>query len=269
MRKPNIYVDESGDEGFKIPAAFRGGEGSSRWFILAAAVVPAETDLAVSRSIDRIKSRLWPDCIPHEKVLHWTKLSQAQKLVVRSELQGEEFVWLAVLLDKGRLDRSKFDARIVRQSRPDLRTPLYNYAVRLLFERLCKMARAAGRSLDIVFENRASLSLEGIADYLNFLSTQMGPYGPPTIPEDVVAEVSALGKDARKMLQLADACAGSLKDALEPNRYGEVDQSHLMALEQKLRRHEGQLWGYGLKIFPGTHTACLVREPKYAWMKDL
>jgi hypothetical protein len=158
MAISNVYIDEAGDEGFKITPTFVGGQGSSRWFIITAVVVAAEADRQVASSLNRIKSRLWPTTPPqhrnqHSKPLHWKELRHNQKKVVLSELRSEQFTLMAVAFEKchPKLDRSKFEAQQVRRIRPNLKTPLYNYATRFLFERLTRLAQATNRKLDITF----------------------------------------------------------------------------------------------------------------------
>jgi hypothetical protein len=81
--------------------------------------------------------------------------------------------------------------------------------------------------------------------------------------------VTAQAKINKKMLQLADACAGALNNALEPNQFGDVEDSYIKALAPKLYRPEGKLWGYGLKLFPGDVADCVGRVSTYSWMNDL
>jgi hypothetical protein len=271
----NVYIDEAGDEGFKIAPTFVGGQGSSRWFIITAVVVAAEADRQVASSLNRIKSRLWPTTPQHQtqhsKPLHWKELKHNQKKVVLNELRSEQFTWIAVAFEKchPNLDRSKFEAEQVRKSRPDLKTPLYNYATRFLFERLTRLAQATNRQLDVTFENRASLSIGDVVAYLKRLETLPGQFGTPTIPGGVIANVTAQAKINKKMLQLADACAGALNNALEPNQFGDVEDSYIKALAPKLYRPGGKLWGYGLKLFPGDVADCVRRVTAYSWMNDL
>lgn len=180
-------------------------------------------------------------------------------------------MWLAAAFEKvcPTVDRTRFDARIVRRTRPDIKTPLYNYTMRLLFERLSKMATTSGRQLNVTFENRASLSIPDVVAYLRRLETHPGPYGPPTIPPGTLASVTAKNKGTSKMLQLADVCAGALNNALEPDPYGNIDESYLLAVAPKLRRVTGQLWGYGLKLFPQGMPQVVARTPAYGWMQQL
>lgn len=264
-----MYIDEAGDEGFKISPTFVGQQGSSRWFVVTAVVVPAQSDRQTAAAVNRIKTKLWPNLIPHKKVLHWRDLKHSQKRVALGELKSEQFRWLSVAMEKDQLKRDRFDSRIVRKDKPWIKAPLYNYATRLLFERLGKIAQSENQVLDVVFENRASLSIPDVTGYLNLLVTLPGPYGAPTIPPGRIGSVTAQAKGTSKMLQIADVCAGALNNALEPNMYGQIEESYLLTLATKIHRPQGHLWGYGLKLFPKEAPDCMARWPAYAWMKDL
>lgn len=71
------------------------------------------------------------------------------------------------------------------------------------------------------------------------------------------------------MLQVADVCAGALNNALEPNKYGQIEDSYVLTLGPKLRREGMKLWGYGLKVFPRSHRNCMSRQAEYGWMAQL
>ncbi|MPZ24026.1 MAG: hypothetical protein GEU28_10900 [Dehalococcoidia bacterium] len=48
---------------------------------------------------------------------------------------------------------------------------------------------------------------------------------------------------------MCDSLCGALYDAVE-YRWGTIEDGHLLALQDKLYRRKGRLWGYGLKIQP-------------------
>jgi hypothetical protein len=267
------YIDDSGDEGFQgIPVTFVPG-GPSRWFVIAAVVVPSEGDLAVATSINRIKRRLWPNSPKgQQQPLHWTRLKHSQKRVVIAELLPESFTVIAAAFEKchARTDRTKFDAKIVRQTNPNLKTPLYAYTSRLLIERVTRQATENGRQVDLVFENRASLSIPALRQYLQLVQAIPGPYGPTTVQAGVIRTLSAQGKAVRKNLQVADACAGALSNALEPNRFSQVEDSYIRQMIPKFRRSaSGVLWGYGLKLFPGQMYERPASNVEYGWMNQV
>jgi len=49
---------------------------------------------------------------------------------------------------------------------------------------------------------------------------------------------------------VADAVASSYFFAIETNRYGFTEDSYAKLLLPRAYRHQGQLWGYGIKIMP-------------------
>lgn len=106
-------------------------------------------------------------------------------------------------------------------------------------------------------------------NYLSVVAAQPGPYGVPAIPAGSLRNVDAQGKQVRKMLQVADAFAGSLASALEFDRYGNVEASYVQILASKFERKSGALWGYGIKLFPGTKDERVKTAPAYSWMDGI
>ena len=51
-------------------------------------------------------------------------------------------------------------------------------------------------------------------------------------------------------LQLADAVAGAIFNALERDRFGNIESRYLKVLSPILYRYNGMHLGYGLKIVP-------------------
>jgi len=49
-----VYIDESGDEGFKFRHA-DDVQGSSHWFVLAAFITRKKTDLETVKTIDKVR----------------------------------------------------------------------------------------------------------------------------------------------------------------------------------------------------------------------
>src|SRR3981081_1447369 len=66
-----VYIDESGDEGFK----FQGG--SSDWFVLSAVVVKKAEELQTVKLLDGVRVVLG---LPSQKVLHFRNLKHEQRL---------------------------------------------------------------------------------------------------------------------------------------------------------------------------------------------
>jgi len=255
----NAYIDEAGDEGFKA--------GATQWFVLSSVVVPKSRDREVAKVINDIKQRLWGQVTI--RPLHWVKLDHNKKRVVIQELNKHDFTIFAVAMEKQYLEREKFDSQYDRADRMRFRWAMYFYAARLLAERVCKYAERRRARVNLMFENRSSISYRDLHDYLTFMTLYPGPYGGPTIKPRVIKSVAAYNKQERKLLQVADACSGALKDALEINKYGNVEESYLMDLRNKFDRVGGRLWRYGLKLFPRDSLRVREEYPCYGWMAKI
>ena len=256
----NAYIDEAGDEGFK--------SGASQWFIISAVIVDKNNDRDIARVIDNIKNRLWGDVT--RQPLHWVRLRHNQKQVVIQELSKHSFTILSVALEKKYLARERFDPHYDRDNRMKFRWAMYFYATRLLVERICKYAERQGAIVNLIFENRTSISYKDLRDYLTLMTEYPGPYSrSPTIQRTLIKSLEPKNKETRKLLQVADVCSGALKDALEINRYGNVDESYLMGLADKFDRPNGRLWGIGLKLFPRDKRAIQEEYDCYNWMTKI
>ena len=75
-----VYIDESGDEGFKFD---RPNKGSSRWFVLSAVVTREEDDVPTVRLVDRVRRRLKK---PPRATLHFRTLKHEHRLPYVDEI---------------------------------------------------------------------------------------------------------------------------------------------------------------------------------------
>jgi len=256
----NAYIDESGDEGFK--------PGASQWFIISAAVVKQANDRGVASVINEIKHLLWGEVT--RQPLHWVRLRHEKKRVVINKIKEKDFTLFAVALEKKYLARERFDSHYDREHRMKFRWAMYYYATKLLVERICKYAERTGAQTNLIFENRSSISYKDLRDYLTFMTDYPGPYSRrPTIPRQMIKSVEPHNKEVKKLLQLADACSGALKDALEINQYGDVEEAYINGLADKFDRPNGRLWGIGLKLFPRPMQQVQEEYKCYNWMAKI
>jgi hypothetical protein len=256
----NAYIDEAGDEGFK--------NGASQWFVISSVVVGKEGDRDAAHVIDEIKARLWGSVT--RQPLHWNRLRHEKKRVVIQEISRRIFTLFAVALEKKYLVRERFDSQYDRSNRVRFRWAMYFYATKLLVERVCKYADRHGARVNLIFENRGSISYQDLRDYLTFMTDYPGPYGTaPTIPRTTIKSVEPHNKETKKLLQVADACSGALYDALCVDQYGNVESSHILGLADKFDRVNGRLWGYGLKLFPKSVRTVQEEYDCYDWMAKI
>jgi hypothetical protein len=242
------FIDESGDEGFRF------GGGSSDWFVLAAVVVRAVDELVQVKLIDDVRDRLNQDRkpqfhIPPSKPLHFRDLKHDQRKFYAGRLAQAELKTLVVMIHK-----------------PDLTSPetfqkgsgLYFYAVRLLAERIswfCRDHRRKGDagdgSVKLIFSRRATLdygALGGHLDHLDANRVALEYLAAPGVVRSDQIEAHTHGR--RLGLQLADAVASSYYSAVWVNAYGFTEEGYSRLLLPLAYRHEGSLWGYGVKIAP-------------------
>ncbi|MCL4476242.1 MAG: DUF3800 domain-containing protein [Nitrospirae bacterium] len=238
-----VYVDESGDEGFVFHPD---GSGSSRWLVLAAAVIRKKNDLSLVRTLEDVRALLGK---APRKELHFRDLKHEQRVPYIKHVASAPIKTVSVLIHKPSMrDPEKF------QSEKFL---LYRYASRFLLERvswLCRDKHNPGEGngkADIVFSNRSIMSYQELTGYLQTLKTKSDPLDV-RIDWNVIdpERVSAVDHSRLAGLQIADAVASSFFFAVNVNRYGEVEGKYSRFLLPTCYRHRGVALGYGLKFWP-------------------
>ncbi|HDX0800646.1 DUF3800 domain-containing protein [Stenotrophomonas maltophilia] len=236
MHAFNVYIDESGDEGFQFRDNNRG---SSRWFVLSAAITRADTDLETVKLVDRVRTQLGK---PARADLHFRKLNHGQRLPYLAEISGAPLRTVSVLVHKPSLQSDAYSEKGL----------LYNYATRLLLERvswLCRDARRdAQHKAKLVFSNRSNMSYAELCAYLARLQQR----------RDVRIDWSAVDcqnvaifEHSKRMgLQIADAVASAVWSSVNPNGYGFTEPRYAEMLRRTMYRHKGARFGYGLKVLP-------------------
>lgn len=119
-----VFVDESGDEGFKF------GNGTSEWFVLSAVVVRRARELELVGLTNGIKTRL--NKLPLKKPLHFRRLKHEQKVLFTDQISTAALRTVTILIHKPSLSTPKTFQERYR---------LYFYAVRLLCERVSWLCR--------------------------------------------------------------------------------------------------------------------------------
>jgi hypothetical protein len=242
------YIDESGDEGFRF------GGGSSAWFVLAAVIVRRSDDREMLTLIDEVReginqTRKPEHRIPPKKPLHFRDLKHEPRKFFVSRLATTDVRAVCVLVRK-----------------PDLASPekftaenrLYFYSVRLLIERVSWYCRdhkrkddAGDGSVQLVLSNRSSLDYDALAQYLTTLEQNRVAFdyrAEATVIRP--AQIATFTSGRRAGLQLADAVASSFFYAVEPNAFGLSEDTYARLILPRMYRHNGMLWGYGVKIVP-------------------
>lgn len=259
MTKPSfvVYIDESGDEGFKFNAD---GGGSSRWFVLSAAVIRQTNDLQMVSCLKEVRQVLGK---APKAPLHFVDLKHEQRVPYVRRVGALPMRTVTVAVYKPLIQEpEKF------QNHKYL---LYRYATRLLLERvswLCRDHRHDGEGdgfAEIIFSNRSNMSYKEIRGYLRLLCRQH-----ETDPQKVQIDPTVIDPERIRSvehsklagLQVADAVASGLHFGVKVNRYGETETAYLQHLRASLYRHKGKLIGYGIKLWPGEAKAIKAKAPE-------
>ncbi len=222
MGKSTVYIDESGDLGYKT---------GTRWFVITAVIVEKEKENAIRQKMHVIKNRL------NVQEIHLRKISDFHKRsYIVNELNGEDFTYINVIADTNKLDKEKIDSPTVA----------YNYMCRILLERVSWFLRDSGITADIVLSARGT-SRDG--ELIQYIKDKLMPYENNQIAPDVFEKIVAKTANSWDMLQLADVCATTTFLAYEINGWGFRVPCHFSMLKNHLYRHGEEIVRYGIKYF--------------------
>ena len=253
-----VYVDESGDEGFRF------GSGSSEWFVLSAVITHRATDLPTVKLVDEARAELGK---PPRKPLHFRDLRHEHRLPYLARIARGDLAAVAVLVHKPSLR----DGERLRE-----RYGLYFRATRELLARVSwycqddqRGAAVGDGSAEIIFSNRSGMSYQELCGYLGDLRQAGADDGArpdwAVIREDQVVSVSP-GK--RMGLQIADAVAGAFFCGVEASRYGFVEPRYAEMLRAVMYRHGTTCLGRGVVFWPEVAAELMAEEP-YRWLGEV
>lgn len=238
----HVFIDESGDEGFKF---LPNEQGSSRWFVLSATIFRASNSLAPVIAAKEIKSILGKE---EKKPIHFRELKHEQRIACVSTLAKHNFRTVSVASFKPDIpDPERYQAN---------KYLLYRYLTRILLERvswLCRDNMKDGEGdgyADLVFSDRSAMSYDEIRGYINLLKRQSETqnniqiHWPSVNPE----KIRAVQHAKLAGLQVADIVASSIFFALHFNKYGFAEPRYAQILKGHAYRHKGARIGYGLKF---------------------
>jgi len=251
------YIDESGDEGFVFKPD---GSGSSRWFVLSAAVLRKANDLQCVSCPKEVRELLGK---APKHPLHFVDLKHDQRVPYVRRVGVLPLRTVSVLVYKPLIaEPEKFQ---------NDKYLLYRYATRLLLERvswLCRDHRRPGEGdglTDIMFSNRSNMSYEEIRNYLRLL-LQRAAANPESVQLDPTVinpeHITTVEHSKLAGLQVADAVASSAYLAVKRNRYGETEPSYLNLLSATIYRHKRVALGYGLKVWPEDLESVKAKAPE-------
>ena len=205
-----VYIDESGDEGFRF------NKGSPDWFVLSAVVTKKSFDLETVKLVDHVRANILnrTDTNP----LHFRKLKHEHRIPFLYQIQQANLKAVIVLVHKP----SILNVEIFQQ-----KNRMYFYAARLLLERVSWYCRDhfnnqvdGDGSAEIIFSNRGGMKYEDFRQYMDKLQHQT-QFGDIQIDWDVIKRDQITAYSAKRMgLQIADAVASSFFFGIQLNQYG-------------------------------------------------
>jgi hypothetical protein len=264
--KPSFvaYVDESGDEGFVFNPD---GTGSSRWFVLSAAVIRQTNDLQMVSCLKEVRTVLKKK---PKTPLHFVDLKHEQRVPYLRRVGELPIRTVSVLVYKPLItEPEKFQ---------NTKYLLYRYATRLLLERVSWLGRDMRRPVEgdgfteVIFSNRSRMSYEDIREYLRLLR-QQSEADPNRVQVDWTVidpeRITAVDHSKLAGLQAADAVASGIHFALKVNRYGETEPGYLPHLKRTIYRHKETALGYGLKFWPEDFQTIKEKAPEACNLEGL
>lgn len=245
----NVYIDESGDEGFTTKD---GVWVSSKWFVLGALIVRETNDLSLSKCINTIKDNL--KFRNKLKPLHFADLNHEQKKYVIKTI----------------CEHGLFRCVYIAVYKPDLKEnflrekeALYRYYTRYLIERVTWLVDDNKGKCNLIFEHRRNTSYEELEAYLNDVTRLPGN----TIRPNTIKSFKALNKSQSKNLQIADAVASSLYKALEFNTLGLIEEGYINSLSKFIYHRGDNYHSYGLKFFPTSCDSSRI-QTSHPWVRN-
>lgn len=237
-----VYIDESGDEGFQFK---EDRTGSSEWFVLSAAVTRSDSDLATVKLVDAVRAELNKD--PRSD-LHFRKLNHHQRLPYLRAIGAARLRAVSVLVHKPSLEGDLYSAKGL----------LYRYATRLLLERVSWLCRDNRKdpthAAKLIFSNRANMSFEELRGYLTDIRARTDQL---RVRIDWTAvDCDSLRVEAHKKLmglQIADAIASAMFFSVNRNAHGFTEPRYAEMIKPITYAHRGSIFGYGLKFMPAEY----------------
>jgi Protein of unknown function (DUF3800) len=245
MHHFTVYIDEAGDEGFgKLAAGPTGGQ--SRWLILGACIVSRENDLKLPTWRDQILAR-FPNS--RKRDLHFRDLKHDQKTVVSQEIAKLPIGACLTLSHKVTIAGSRFEEAFKKKGY------LYNYMIRWLLERVTAACakKDPNCSIKIVFSRRGGTDYKTMKEYLELMRDGKEVMPPTRSINWNVLDVNSIAVENHSKwagLQIADCITSAFFAAVEPNKYGNYEQSYALLLKDRLLKAKGSFLDCGLTPVP-------------------
>jgi hypothetical protein len=242
MKAPRLpilraYLDETGDRGFSL--------GSSPLFGFCVVLVPDEHDPLLRQVIQGLRKDFG---IANSDAVHWVEHLRLRNHDRRRHAAKQLAAVPDVRLIFALIDKPNVPAN--SGMRGDI-VKTYNYASRLLFERMALTAQAwPGGARRVITKVSHVRGHDHAVSHDYITKTCPTSQSFVTVPWSLVTRnIQVAGAAAYDGLQAADLYAGMLNAAISPDKYGNTSPEHLQAVAHQLRRGpNGKVLDYGIKI---------------------
>lgn len=226
MNGYTVLIDEAGDLGVN-----RG----TRWFVITGVIVSKEKEPDLRATLKRIKTKL------NIQYIHFRKLRDfAQKSYVVNEIAKCDFTYVNIVIDTTKIN-------IVPKTtdgKPAFLT--YNYACRLLLERISWFLHERNGQANIILSSRGTARDGELIDYIE---NKLFNYANNKIYSNAFNKVLSKSASDWDMLQLADICATTMFYQFEPNGFGFISPCFCMKLRKFIYTKDNNLYSYGIKYY--------------------
>lgn len=215
--KCTAYIDEAGDLGIN-----RG----TRWFILTAVLVDNDCETQIRNVLAQCKERL------NVREIHLRRIQDFnRRAYIVNELKKESFTYINIVIDTSKLQLSSVDL-------------IYNFACKMLLERVSWYLHEANRECDVVLSARGS---SRDAELIEYITEKLLPYKANSIDARYFKKISAKAASSWDMLQLADVCATTMFLSYEVNGWGFRLPCFSKALASHIYKRNGSIVNSGIK----------------------
>ena len=213
----SIYIDEAGDLGYRK---------GTKWFIISACIVENKTEKEIRNRIENIKKALNVNEVHLRNIKDFPK-----RIFIVNEIKDLPFTYINILVDTDKRD-------------PKLNSnTAYNYACRLLVERITWFLRDNKGTGKIVLSSRGTSRDKELIDYIKNLLN----YNYNEVKRNIT-KIEAKPFGSWDLLQLADVCATTTFLAFEVAKYNLKYPCYMYKIANHLYKHSDATKNYGLKF---------------------
>lgn len=232
----HVYIDETGDRGTRST--------SSPYFTFSAVCVRRSNNALVRDFMDSIKPALG---LPAAAKPKWKRMTHLQRVAATLAIADLPVRLIFVCVPKASMRQT---SKLVADP-----TAFYNYAARMLVERVSWLARTHHTTAHLTFEKVKGFPPSQLRSYLDLLRQRREP---STDWDHIHRDVRVDSPANIPALLVPDLTAGAWDAATRPDREtGLTEPAYLHNMAKLVyRSQQGKVLGYGVKVLGPTPDLC-------------